>query len=129
MKQVRLHTSHMDHGDLTGSITKTVRENSNEEGLLQLILEGDIPFKEYTKIDFSGIDTIGKQSNFLFEYLDIIRPTGEGIEFSSNEGLNPRKRLEEMGKEAIGSAKGKDKEIWVRALEYAVTYYTKEEDG
>jgi len=129
MKQVRIHTSHMDHRDLTGSITKTILSNSNEEGLLQVILEGEIPFKEYTQIDFSGIDTIGKQSNFHFEYMDIIRPTGEGIEFSSNEGLNPRKRLEEMGQKAIEGAKGKDKEIWERALEYAATYYSKEEDG
>ena len=129
MKQVRLHTSHMNHSDLTGSITKMVQENSDEDGLLQLILEGEIPFKEYTKIDFSGIDTIGRQLNFHFEYQDIIRPTGEGIEFSSTEGLNPRKRLEEMGKEAIEAAKEKDREIWVRALEYAVTYYAKEEEG
>ena len=129
MKQVRLHTSHMNHSDLTGSITKTVQENSDEDGLLQLILEGEIPFKEYTKIDFLGIDTIGRQLNFHFEYQDIIRPTGEGIEFSSTEGLNPRKRLEEMGKEAIEAAKEKDREIWVRALEYAVAYYAKEEEG
>lgn len=129
MKQVRLHTSHMDHGDLTGSITKTIQENSNEDGLLQVILEGEIPFKEYTKIDFAGIDTLGKQSNFQFEYVDNIRPTGEGIEFSPSEGLSPRKRLEEMGREAIEGAKDRDREIWERALDFAVTYYVKEEDG
>ncbi len=128
MKQTRLHTSHMDHDDLTGSIIEQVREDANPDGLYQIILEGEIPFSRYASINFSEMCDIGKELNFYFEYIDIIRPTGEGIEFTQSEGLNPRKRLEEMANEVIEGLQGREKEVWLRALEYAVTYYMREDE-
>ena len=128
MKQVKLHTSHMDHLDLTGSITKTITENSHEDGLFQLVLEGELPFKKYASINFSEIGDLGNQMNFFFEYIDIIKPTGEGIEFTPTDGLSPRKRLEDMAKEVIDSSEGREKEIWQRARDYAVEYFVKEEE-
>jgi exonuclease SbcD len=129
MNQVRLHSSHMDHNDLTESIKETITENSNEDGLFQLILEGELPFKQYASINFSEIGDLGNQLNFFFEYIDIIKPTGEGIEFTPTDGLNPRKRLEDMAKEVIDSSEGREKEIWQRALDYAVEYYVREEES
>ena len=66
--------------------------------------------------------------NFFFEYIDIIKPTGEGIEFTPTDGLSPRKRLEDMANEVIDSSEGREKEIWQRARDYAVEYFVKEEE-
>jgi DNA repair exonuclease SbcCD nuclease subunit len=129
MMQIRLHTSHMDHDDLTRSIIETIEENANEEGLFQIILEGELPFKKYAGINFSEIGDTGSSLYFFFEYIDIIRPTGEGLEFTPSEGLNPRKRLEDMANEAIENSEGREKEVWQRALELAVKYYSEEEEG
>ncbi len=129
MKQVKLHTSHMDHRDINGSISSVIEENSNEDGLFQLVLEGSIPFQLYTEIDFTVIYTLGGSLNFYFEYVDTIQPTGEGFEFTPSEGLNPRKRLEETAIEAISKSQGEEQKIWQQAMDYALNYYLKEKDG
>ena len=128
MKQVKLHTSHMDHGDINGSIGKVIAENSVEDGLFQLVLEGTIPFKLYTEIDFTEIYTWGRSQNFYFECVDRINPLGVGFEFTQSEGLNPRKRLEETAMEAVAGSEGEEQRLWKQAIEYALGYYLKERD-
>jgi exonuclease SbcD len=128
MKQVKFHTSHMDHGDINASINSVIEENSNEDGLFQLVLEGSIPFQLYTEIDFTAIYMRGGSLNFYFECVDTIQPTGEGFEFTPSEGLKPRKRLEETGIEAISKSEGAEQKIWRQAIDLAINYYLKEKD-
>lgn len=128
MRQLKLHTSHTDHEKITESIQAEVTKSSNSDGLLQLILEGEIPFSKYTEIDFSDISLWGAAQNFYFELIDRVKPTGEGFEFTPSEGLNPRKRLEEMALELIEQKKGEDKKLWQKAMNLAIEYYLKEHD-
>lgn len=129
MKQLKLHTSHLKHNTITESITSEVASASNSNGLLQLVLEGELPFKKYTEIDFTKISRLGSSKNFYFEYIDRIKPTGEGLEFKSSEGLNPRKRLEKIANDFIEKSTGADKKIWQQAMTYAVEYYLKEREA
>ncbi len=104
-------------------------KDSNKQGLLQLILEGEISFRKYTEIDFTTISQKGSEQNFYFELIDRIKPLGEGLEFSVGEVLNPRKRLEEAALEAIDKAANEhEQKIWQQAMNYAVEYYLKEQD-
>ena len=128
MRQLKLHTSHTLHDRITESIQSEVTKASDKDGLLQLVLEGDLPFKKYTEIDFTEINKSGIAHNFYFEYIDRIKPTGEGLQFSSGEGLNPRKRLEEVALEAVNQSSGDDQKIWQQAMNYAIEYYLKERD-
>lgn len=128
MRQLKLHTSHTLHDRITESIQSEVTKASDKDGLLQLVLEGDLPFKKYTEIDFTEINKSGIAQNFYFEYIDRIKPTGEGLQFSNSEGLNPRKRLEEVALEAVNQSSGDDQKIWQQAMNYAIEYYLKERD-
>ena len=128
MKQLKLHTSLLNHENLTASIEAEVEKASSSDGLLQLVLEGEIPFKKYTEIDFTEIGQLGSKSNFYFELVDRIKPTGEGLTFTSSEGLNPRKRLEEIALEAVNESSGEDKKLWQQAMNIAIEYYQKEHD-
>jgi DNA repair exonuclease SbcCD nuclease subunit len=129
MKQQKLHTSHLKHDKLTESILSEVRKASDPDGLLQLVLEGELPFKIYTEIDFTQISQQGSGENFYFEYIDRIKPTGEGLTFSSSEGLNPRKRLEETALKAIEGSPEDERKLWQQAMQYAVEYYLKEREA
>ncbi len=129
MKQLKLHTSHLKHDKLTESILAEVKKASDPDGLLQLILEGELPFKNYTEIDFTEISRLGSSQNFYFEYIDRIKPIGEGLTFTSSEGLNPRKRLEETAIKAIKQSTGDEQKIWQQAMQYAVEYYLKEREA
>jgi exonuclease SbcD len=128
MKQLKLHTSHTEHDRITESIKQEVTKASNMDGLLQLVLEGELPFKKYTEIEFTEINQLGSAQNFYFELIDRIKPTGEGLEFTSSEDLNPRKRLEEIALEAVEKSTGDDKKIWQQAMNYAIEHYLKEHD-
>jgi DNA repair exonuclease SbcCD nuclease subunit len=129
MRQLKLHTSNLKQDQLTGSINEAVNKDSNKEGLLQLILEGEISFRKYTEIDFTTISQKGSVQNFYFELIDRIKPLGEGLEFSAGEGLNPRKRLEEAALEAIDKAVNEHEQmIWQQAMNYAIEYFLKEQD-
>jgi len=128
MRQLKLHTSYTEHDKITESIKEQIVKASNLDGLLQLLLEGSIPFTKYTEIDFTELSQLGSSQNFYFELIDRIKPTGEGLKFNTDEGLNPRKRLEETGREAINKSIGDDQKIWQYALEYALEYYLKERD-
>ena len=128
MKQLKLHTSLLNHENLTASIIEEVMKASSSDGLLQLVLEGEIPFKKYTEIDFTEINQLGSKSNFYFELVDRIKPSGEGLTFTPSEGLNPRKRLEEIALEAVNESSGDDKKLWQQAMNIAIDYYLKEHD-
>ncbi len=129
MMQLKLHTSHTEHDRINESIIDEVKKASDSDGLLQLVLEGELPFRKYTEIDFTEIGSIGAAQNFYFELIDRIKPTGEGLEFTPSEGLNPRKRLEEVALEAVEKSSGEDKKLWQQAMNYAIEYYLKEREG
>jgi len=128
MKQLKLHTSLLNHENLTTSIEEEIEKPSSSDGLLQLVLEGEIPFKKYTEIDFTEISQLGSKSNFYFELVDRIKPSGEGLTFTPSEGLNPRKRLEEIALEAVNESSGEEKKLWQQAMNIAIDYYLKEHD-
>jgi hypothetical protein len=92
------------------------------------VLEGEIPFRKYTEIDFTQLNQLGASQNFYFELIDRIKPTGEGLTFTPSEGLNPRKRLEEIALEAVNKSTGDDQKLWKQAMNYAMEYYIKERD-
>jgi len=129
MTQLELHTSHLKHDKITDSIISELSKASDQDGLMQLVLEGELPFKKYTEIDFTEINRQGSTQNFYFEYIDKIKPTGEGLEFNSSEGLNPRKRLEETALKAIEKSTGDEKKLWQQAMSYAIEYYLKEREA
>jgi DNA repair exonuclease SbcCD nuclease subunit len=128
LRQLRLHTSHTKHDKITESIKSEVTKVSNIDGLLQLVLEGEIPFRKYTEVDFTEINQLGSSKNFYFELIDRIKPTGEGLEFTPGEALNPRKKLEEIAHKAVEKSSGNDQNIWQQAMIYAIEYYLKERD-
>lgn len=128
MRQLKLHTSHTDHERITESINEEVTKASNRDGLLQLVLEGELPFTKYSEIEFTEISQLGAAQNFYFELIDRIKPTGEGLEFTPSEGLNPRKRLEEIANEAVEKSTGEDQKLWREAMNIAIEYYLKERD-
>ncbi|MCW4050709.1 MAG: metallophosphoesterase [Candidatus Bathyarchaeota archaeon] len=128
MKQVRLHTSTMNPEDPTKSIMDEVTSNSDPDALFQLVLEGDIPFEQYTLIEFTKIFDEGSKRNFYFEYVDTVKPIIQGMEFDSSGGLNPRKELEAAARKVIENATGPERDIWTQAAEYAVGYYERSRD-
>lgn len=128
MAQVKLHTSMMDPKNPTAAALDAVQGNSHPDGLLQLVLEGETPFESYTQIDFPLIFDRGSRGNFYFEYVDAIRPIVKGMEFKPSEGLNPRRELEAMARKAMGDSKGREREIWEQAAEYALGYYQRSRD-
>lgn len=125
MSQVKLHTSTMDRDDPTEAILRMIDAASNRDGLLQLVLEGETPFEHYTLIDFPAVFDRGSGQNFYFEYVDQIRPVVKGVEFTPTEGLNPRKELESVAKRFREGATDRERDLWSRAAEYALSYYEK----
>ena len=129
MTQLKLHMSQLKHDTLTESILAELKKVSHPDGLIQLILEGSLPFKKYTEIDFTEINRQGINENYYFEYIDRIKATGEDLGFTTTEGLNPRKRLEETALKAIEGSTGEEQKLWQQAMQYAVEYYQKERDA
>lgn len=125
MTQLKLHTSRLSPESPTQDIIEAVEKESNENGLCQLVLEGEIPFEEYIKLDFTQIFDKGWANNFYFEYVDRIRPLVEGLKFIETEGLHPRKELSAMGEQAIENSNPNEKELWERAAQLALSYYDK----
>ena len=123
MAQLRLHTSELSSEDPTKTILEAVTGESDPKGLLQLVLEGDMPFEEYIRIDFTRIFDEGHRRNFFYEYIDKIRPISKEIEFVSSEGLKPRGELIKMGNDAVEGAPEGEKGIWSRALDLALSFY------
>lgn len=126
--QLKLHTSRLSAEDPTKTILKAVENESNLKGLLQLVLEGDMSFEDYMKIDFTRLFDEGRRQNFYFEYLDRIKPLAEGIDIEFSEGLHPRKELLSMANKAVERAPAKEKDVWRRALELALSFYDRYEE-
>lgn len=123
MKQLRLHSSELPAEDPTEAILKAIVEASNPVGLLQLVLEGNMRFEDYLKMDFLRLFDEGRRRNFYYEYMDNIRPIVEGIEYQASLGLHPRDELVSMASQIIERTDPKDRELWKRALELATSYY------
>ena len=129
MIQLKLHTSRLSAENPTDSILKAIEDRSVSDGLFQLVLEGEIPFEEYVKIDFTRIFDIGRERNFYFEYVDRIKPLVEGLEFIETGGLQPRRELSVMGEKAVESASLEEKKLWERAAQISLSYYDKHWEG
>lgn len=129
MTQLRLHISRLSPEDPTQDIIKTVENGSSKDGLCQMVLEGEVPFEEYIKIDFTRIFDEGWRRNFYFEYIDRIKPLIEGLKFIETEGLHPRKELSAMGQQAVESSNPEERELWERAAQLALSYYDKHWEG
>ena len=123
MTQLRLHTSRFSDEDPTKSIIDAVVKASQPNGLLQLVLEGDMRFEDYLKINFPRLFDEGKSRNFYYEYVDNIKLIAEDMEYQASEGLHPRNELISMANQAIEKADKEGKKMWERALELAVSYY------
>ena len=125
MSQLKLHTSRLSPENPTQDIIKAVEQGSSEDGLCQLVLEGEIPFEEYIKINFTRIFDEGWERNFYFEYIDRIKPLIEGLKFIETEGLHPRKELSAMGQQAVESSNPEERKLWERAAQLALSFYDK----
>lgn len=125
MKQTRLHMSTFSPETYTSEIIEIINEESDPTGLLQLILEGDIPFDDYLKIEFAKIFDEGKNKNFYFDFSDRIKPIAEALEFVETEGLSPRNELSALGQKAMENANPEDRELWERALQLSLSYFDK----
>lgn len=123
MTQLKLHTSKLSAENPTETILDAVHSRSDSTGLFQLVLEGEMPFEDYLKIDFTRVFDEGRQRNFYYEYLDKIKPIAEGIEFVPSRGLHPRNELLSMANKAVERAPAKEKALWKRALELALSFY------
>jgi DNA repair exonuclease SbcCD nuclease subunit len=129
MTQLNLHTSRLSEENPTEGILKAIEDQSVSDGLFQLVLEGEVPFEEYVKIDFTRIFDLGRESNFYFEYVDRIKPLVEGLEFVETEGLHPRRELSAMGQKAVENANPEEKELWERAAQISLGYYDSHWEG
>ncbi len=123
MTQLKIHTSTLSVENPTKTISDALVKASDPTGLLQLVLEGEIRFDNYLKIDFPHIFDDGKKRNFYYEYLDNIKPIAEGIEYKPSKGLQPRNELISIANQAIEKADADNKKFWKRALELAISYY------
>jgi DNA repair exonuclease SbcCD nuclease subunit len=129
MTQLKLHTSRLSPENSTQNIIEAIEEASTPDGLCQLVLEGEIPFEEYVKIDFTKIFDTGWENNFYFEYVDKIKPLVEGLKFIDTEGLHPRKELSAMGQQAVESSRPEERANWERAAKLALNFYDKHWEG
>ena len=123
MTPLKLHTSKLTVENPTKTILDAIIQASDSTGLLQLVLEGEMRFEDYLKIDFPRLFDEGKRRNFYYEYMDNIKPIVEGIEYQASEGLQPRNELISVANKAIEGADSKNKKYWERALELAISYY------
>jgi len=123
MTQLKIHTSQLSEANATKTILDALLVASNQRGLFQLVLEGEMSFEDYVKIDFSRLFNEGRKRNFFYEHLDRITPTVEGIELKASEVLNPRNELLSLANQAIERASLEEKKSWQRALNLAVSHY------
>jgi DNA repair exonuclease SbcCD nuclease subunit len=128
MNRIALHTSKLDRERPTEQILRVLEENSDPEGLLQLVLEGELDLAEYMNIDFVKIAQKGEEGNFFFEYLDKIIPTIKEY-FEEAMALNPEEELVRRGKLLIERASGDERRLWERALQIAQNHYERRRMG
>jgi DNA repair exonuclease SbcCD nuclease subunit len=125
MKQVHVFTSDLPRDNVMGKLLGEIKKTSDPNGLLQLVMEGDLEFEAYSKIDFLKLLRVGEEHNFYFEYDDRISPTLEGFEVGPVELLDPRVELIKLGEKFAGKVEGEEKRLWERALELAIGAYDK----
>ena len=126
MNRVFVRTSSLPRDQLMPRLIEEVEMASNSKGLLQLVMEGDLDFEWYSKIDFVKLTKVGNERNFYFEYDDRISLTPEGGGSPTSGRLEPRKEIIELGNAFIEKCQTEnEKKMWMKALEIARTYYDK----
>lgn len=126
MNRVLVRTSSLPRDQLMPRLIEEVEKASNSKGLLQLVMEGNLDFEWYSKIDFVKLTKVGNERNFYFEYDDRISLTPEGDGSPTSGRLEPRKEIIELGNAFIEKCQTEnDKKMWMKALEIARTYYDK----
>jgi DNA repair exonuclease SbcCD nuclease subunit len=123
MSRINIHSSRISKEAATQDILDRVKQESSQESLMQLVLEGDIPFRDYMKIDFAQIFDEGRGLNFFFEYLDGLKPLIDEIQFESTQGLQPKRELINMADRYVENADPEEIASWDRARNLAISYY------
>jgi hypothetical protein len=129
MGQLTLHTSAIPKGDRNNAIREKIAEASARDKLLQLVLEGELPFDEYAAIDFAGLFDAGTRGNFHFEYQDRIKVRVPGMELKESGGLHPRRELAELARQQAEKAPPEQKAVWERATKLALDAYDAAEES
>jgi len=126
MNRVHVRTSSFPRDRIMKKLTEEVNKASNPDGLLQLVLEGDLEFEYYSKIDSLRLAKLGNKKNFFFDCDDRIMPILEGFERKSSGRLEPRKEIMGLGNAFINKSQDeREKELWKKALEFAQSSYDK----
>jgi DNA repair exonuclease SbcCD nuclease subunit len=126
MNRIFVRTSSLPRDHLMQKLIEEVEKASNPIGLLQLVLEGELEFEYYSKIDSLKLAKIGNKKNFFFDLDDRIMLILEGFEPQSSGRLEPRKEITRLGNAFIKKSQDeKEKELWRKALELAQSYYDK----
>lgn len=126
MNRPLIKMSSLPRDQLMPKLIEEVEKASNPAGLLQLVMEGDLEFEWYSKIDFVKLAKIGNERNFYFEYDDRIAIISEDFGVQTSGRLEPRKEIIEIGKSCIEKCQTEnEKKLWTKALELAQSYYDK----
>ncbi len=129
IRQVRVDTLELAGARPTERLLEMVSSEAVEDGLFRLVLEGEMPFEDYVKIDFVRLTREGDSRNFYFEYLDKIVPVIEGLERVVSTVLKPEEELVSRGARLIELADEEERPLWERALELARGRYEKHAMG
>lgn len=129
IRQVRVDTLELAGARPTERLLEMVSSEAVEDGLFRLVLEGEMPFEDYVKIDFVQLVREGDKRNFYFAYLDKIVPVIEGLERVVSTVLKPEEELVSRGARLIELADEEERPLWERALELARGRYEKHAMG
>ncbi|MFQ5950999.1 MAG: DNA repair exonuclease, partial [Candidatus Geothermarchaeales archaeon] len=129
IRQVRVDTLELAGGRPTETLLEVVSSEAMEDGLFRLVLEGEMPFEDYVKIDFVRLAREGDRRSFYFEYLDKIVPVIEGLERVASTVLRPEQELVSRGAKLVELADEEERPLWERALELARGRYEKHAMG
>jgi DNA repair exonuclease SbcCD nuclease subunit len=129
MKQTRVDTLDLAGARATEYLLDVVGSESVRDGLFRLILEGEMPFDDYVKIDFAALGKAGEERNFYFEYQDQIIPIIEGFEPIRSPVLKPEEELVSRGMRLIERVAEDERPLWQRALELARGRFEKHRMG
>lgn len=124
MDRLLVRMSSLPRDQLMPRLIEEVEKASNPAGLLQLVMEGDLEFEWYSKIDFMRLEKIGSEHNFYFEIVDRITITSEEFLSQTPGRFEPRKEIIGLGNAFIEKSQTEnEKKLWVKALELAQSYY------
>lgn len=115
MNRLLVRMSSLPRDQLMPKLSEEIEKASNPAGLLQLVMEGDLDFEWYSKIDFVKLAKIGSERNFYFEYDDRITLISEDFGIQTSGRLEPRKEIIEIGKAWCEKCRTEnEKELWTK---------------